>query len=169
MSVADMSVADDKVCGMAAPEPSRAQRRAAMAVLAQAEADEIAHGLSLVGDDVDFAELRPAETGLVMLRGRIGGKGAPFNVGEATVTRAAVQLASGETGFGYVLGRDREKARLAALCDALWQAGAYRQRVELNVLAPLRRIQQERRAMARAQTAATRVDFFTLVRGEDER
>ncbi len=62
-----------------------------------------------------------------MLRGRIGGDGAPFNVGEATVTRAAVQLASGETGFGYVLGRDREKARLVALCDALWQIEAKRQ------------------------------------------
>lgn len=164
-----MSVTDDKVCGTATPDQSRAQRRAAMAVLAQAQTDDIAHGLCLVGDDVEFTELRPAEIGLVMLRGRIGGDGAPFNVGEATVTRAAVQLASGETGFGYVLGRDRRKAGLAALCDALWQAEGYRQRVEQHILAPLRRKQQERRATARAQTAATRVDFFTLVRGEDER
>jgi alpha-D-ribose 1-methylphosphonate 5-triphosphate synthase subunit PhnG len=164
-----MSVTDDKVCDTAAPDQSRAQRRAAMAVLAQAQADDIAHGLSLVGDDVDFAELRPAEIGLVMLRARIGGDGAPFNVGEATVTRAAVQIASGETGFGYVLGRDRRKAALVALCDALWQADAYRRRVEQYVLAPLRYVQQERRGTARAQTAATRVDFFTLVRGEDDR
>ncbi len=63
-----------------------------------------------------------AEDGLVMVRGRIGGDGAPFNLGEATVTRAAVRLASGEVGFGYVLGRDREKARLIALCDALLQS-----------------------------------------------
>ena len=164
-----MSVADSQVVDKDAPEPGRAQRRAAMAVLAQAQADEIEHGLARVGHGVDFTELRPAEIGLVMLRGRIGGDGAPFNVGEATVTRAAVQLASGETGFGYVLGRDRRKAGLAALCDALWQAEGYRQRVEQHILAPLRRKQQERRATARAQTAATRVDFFTLVRGEDER
>jgi alpha-D-ribose 1-methylphosphonate 5-triphosphate synthase subunit PhnG len=164
-----MSVADDKIHDTAAPDQRRAQRRAAMAVLAWAKADDIAHGLSLVGDDVNFTELRPAEIGLVMLRGRIGGDGAPFNVGEATVTRAAVQLASGETGFGYVFGRDRRKAGLAALCDALWQAEVYRQRVEQHVLAPLRRSQHERRGMARAQTAATRVDFFTLVRGEDDR
>ena len=64
---------------------------------------------------------RQAESGLVMVRGRIGGDGAPFNLGEATVTRAAVRLASGEIGFGYVLGRDHEKARLIALCDALLQ------------------------------------------------
>ena len=162
-----MSVADNKIHDTAAPDQCRAQRRAAMAVLAQAPVDDIALGLSLVEDDIDFTELRAAEIGLVMLRGRIGGDGAPFNVGEATVTRAAVQIASGETGFGYVLGRDRRKARLAALCDALWQAEGYRQRVEQHVLAPLRRSQQERRSTARAQTAATRVDFFTLVRGED--
>ncbi len=138
-----------------------------MAVLAQAPVDDIAQALSLVEENVDFTELRAAEIGLVMLRGRIGGDGAPFNVGEATVTRAAVQIASGETGFGYVLGRDRRKARLAALCDALWQAEGYRQRVEQHVLAPLRHAQQARRGAARAQTAATRVDFFTLVRGED--
>jgi alpha-D-ribose 1-methylphosphonate 5-triphosphate synthase subunit PhnG len=163
-----MSVTNCHNRDSAAPEAMRAQRRAAMAVLAQAQANDIARGLSQVGGGVDFTDLRPVETGLVMLRGRIGGNGAPFNVGEATVTRAAVQLASGETGFGYVLGRDREKARLAALCDALWQAGAYRQRVEQYVLTPLRCAQQERQALARAQTAATRVDFFTLVRGEDE-
>jgi alpha-D-ribose 1-methylphosphonate 5-triphosphate synthase subunit PhnG len=164
-----MSVADDKIHDNAAPDQRRAQRRAAMAVLARASVDDIAQALSLVEHNVDFNELRPAEIGLVMLRGRIGGDGAPFNVGEATVTRAAVRLASGETGFGYVLGRDRRKASLAALCDALWQAEAFRPRVEQHVLAPLRRSQQESRSTARAQTAATRVDFFTLVRGEDGR
>lgn len=164
-----MSVTNCHNFGGDAADAVRAQRQAAMAVLARARTDEIARGLNAVGDAVAFSELRPAETGLVMLRGRIGGNGAPFNVGEATVTRAAVQLATGEKGFGYVLGRDREKARLAALCDALWQADAHRQKIEVHVLAPLRQRQRESRAMARAQTAATRVDFFTLVRGEDER
>ena len=146
-----------------------ARRRAAMAVLAKAARADIARGLAQVSHDIAFTDARPAEIGLVMLRGRIGGGGAPFNVGEATVTRAAVQLDSGETGFGYVFGRDPEKARLAALCDALWQNDARRQPVEDHIIAPLRQQQQERRALAQAQTAATRVDFFTLVRGEDER
>lgn len=146
-----------------------AQRRAALAVLARAKTADIAGGLSQAGNDVDFIELRAPEVGLVMLRGRIGGDGAPFNVGEATVTRAAVQLASGQTGFGYVLGRDREKARLVALCDALWQIDSKRQSLEELLLAPLRKKQQERHALVQEQTAATRVDFFTLVRGEDDR
>lgn len=153
------------------PTPSSdktAERRAAMAVLAQAPAADIEHGLDRVGTFA-FNELRPAETGLVMLRGRIGGDGAPFNVGEASVTRAAVQLETGEIGFSYVLGRDAKKARLAALCDALWQSQAHRTVIEQHVLAPLRDAQQRQQALKRAQTAATRVDFFTLVRGEDDR
>jgi len=142
-------------------------RRAAMAVLGEAQADEIAGGLTALGRMPVHEEVRPAETGLVMVRGRIGGDGAPFNLGETTVTRCAVQLSSGEIGYGYVLGRDREKARLAALCDALWQNADHRAAVERNVLAPLRTRQQERLARSRTETAATKVDFFTLVRGDN--
>lgn len=142
-------------------------RRTLMAVLAGASAADIERGLKWVGRDVGATDLRSAETGLVMLRGRIGGDGAPFNFGEATVTRAVVRLASGEKGFAYVLGRDRKKARLAALCDALWQSATHRQEVEQNILMPLQQEQQSKLAQMREQTAATRVDFFTLVRGED--
>ena len=147
--------------------PDLKPRREALAVLAAADSDDIAHGLRQLDDGLSYTEPRPPEVGLVMLRGRIGSRGAPFNAGEATVTRAAVQLASGEMGFGYVLGRDREKARLVALCDALWQVADRRDAVEAQVLAPLRTKQKEKKELERARTAATRVDFFTLVRGED--
>jgi alpha-D-ribose 1-methylphosphonate 5-triphosphate synthase subunit PhnG len=101
-----------------------------------------------------------------MLRGRIGGDGAPFNVGEATISRAAVRLTTGETGFGYTLGRDTRKAEMIALCDALIQTGDFADRVETHVLAPLRvRIEEERQRKI-AEAAATKVDFYTLVRGE---
>jgi alpha-D-ribose 1-methylphosphonate 5-triphosphate synthase subunit PhnG len=144
-----------------------ADRRAAMAVLADALVDEIEQGLRSLAEPVDHVELRAVETGLVMLRGRIGGDGAPFNLGEATVTRAAVQIASGEVGFAYILGRDQKKARLCAVCDALWQSKRHRDAVERRVLAPIRARLEAERGEARAQTAATRVDFLTLVRGED--
>jgi alpha-D-ribose 1-methylphosphonate 5-triphosphate synthase subunit PhnG len=138
-----------------------------MAVLADAHTGEIEQGLLSLADPVEHVELRPAETGLVMLRGRIGGDGAPFNFGEATVTRAAVQIASGEVGFAYILGRDQKKARLCAVCDALWQSKRHRDAVERRVLAPIVARLEAERGEARAQTAATRVDFLTLVRGED--
>jgi alpha-D-ribose 1-methylphosphonate 5-triphosphate synthase subunit PhnG len=143
------------------------RRRAAMAVLADASAAEIARGMESVGVLPAHETIRPPECGLVMVQGRIGGDGAPFNVGEATVSRAAVRLQSGETGIGYVLGRDREKAQLIAICDALVQSDRYREAVEEHVVAPIRaRLQTACRRKAE-QTAATKVDFFTLVRGED--
>ena len=151
----------------AAVDPQVADRRAALKVLAAAEAGEIATGLAALAQ-TPHAEIRPAETGLVMVRGRIGGDGAAFNLGEATVTRCAVQLASGEVGFAYVLGRDQQKARLVALCDALWQSETHRAAIEHDVLAPIHARQAQTLAHTRAQTAATKVDFFTLVRGDNE-
>ena len=136
-----------------------------MAVLAHSSAAEIAGHLgrlALPAHDI----LREPEDGLVMLRGRAGGDGAAFNLGEATVSRAAVRLASGEVGFGYTLGRDRDKARMIALCDALVQSDEFAGAVEAAVIAPLRAAMVARRQQKAAETAATRVDFYTMVRGE---
>ena len=146
-------------------EGRQAQRKAAMAVLADASAAEIAGQLAAISLPV-HENLREAENGLVLVRGRIGGDGAPFNLGEATVSRAAVRLASGQVGFGYTLGRDREKARLIALCDALVQSDEFAGDVEAQVIAPLRAAMLARRSARAAEVAATRVDFYTMVRGE---
>jgi len=143
----------------------QALRKAAMTVLAHSDAAEIARRLEPIAVP-DYEILREPENGLVMLRGRIGGDGAPFNLGEATVSRAAVRLASGEVGFGYTLGRDRQKAQMIALCDALVQSNEFSQAVEENVLTPLRAAMISERDRGAAETAATRVDFYTMVRGE---
>jgi alpha-D-ribose 1-methylphosphonate 5-triphosphate synthase subunit PhnG len=143
----------------------QAQRKAAMAVLAHSDVAEIACCLDTIALPA-HENLREPENGLVMVRGRIGGDGAPFNLGEATVSRAAVRLATGEVGFGYVLGRDRQKARMIALCDALVQSNEFADAVETKVLAPLRIAMISERNRKAAETAATRVDFYTLVRGE---
>lgn len=142
-----------------------ALRRVALSVLAHAPKKRIAACLAAL--DVPCHEMaRQPESGLVMVRGRTGGDGAPFNLGEASVSRAAVRLASGEVGFGYVLGRDGEKAKLIALCDALIQHDDFKADVEQKIIAPLRQEQATTRARQAAETAATRVDFYTLVRGE---
>lgn len=141
------------------------RRKAAMAVLAQAPAAEIAARLAALALP-PHEDMREAENGLVMVRGRIGGDGAPFNLGEATVSRAAVRLASGEVGFGYTLGRDRQKARMIALCDALVQSPQFAEAVEAAVIAPLRAAMLVVRRQKAAQAAATKVDFYTMVRGE---
>lgn len=146
-------------------------RRNAMAACAEAGAAELAMVVERLSPVPAARELRPVETGLAMLRGRAGGDGAAFNLGEATVTRAAMSLDMGEgvsapIGFAYHLGRDAAKARHAAIVDALWQLPERRAAVEAALLPVRERLESERARSAR-QAAATRVNFFTLVRGED--
>lgn len=142
-------------------DPAQTRRRAWMAVLARAGRDELERLID-TGDTHAYTTLRAPETGLCMVRGRMGGSGRPFNLGEMTLTRCVVQLADNTTGVAYVAGRDRRQAELAALADALLQSG----RLDPARVAELERRQAQRRSERSAQVAATRVDFFTLVRGE---
>lgn len=144
-----------------------AGRKAAMAALAAAPAHLLADLWAAAGLPEDAEPVRGPETGLVTIRGRIGGGGAPFNLGEATVTRATVKLPTGEIGHAYALGRDREKARMSAIADALWQDPKRRDLVETRILEPLRAALAVADRRRREETAATKVDFFTMVRGED--
>lgn len=149
------------------PTADDAGRKAAMALLAQATTQEMARFWGQWADKPQFETLRGPETGLVMVRGRIGGGGAPFNLGEATVTRATIRLGNGAVGHAYTLGRDGTKVRIAAVFDALWQEPAHRQAVEDTVLAPIAHRLKDNLEHRRAETAATKVDFFTMVRGDD--
>jgi len=149
---------------LAAPHSGRQQ---VMASCGQATIAELTAGVAAIVPVPDISVVRPPELGLVMLRGRTGGDGPLFNLGEATVTRAAVRLATGEMGVSYVLGRSLEKARLAAIVDALAQVPGNHSRLDEALFGPVRQRRLHERATKDAQTAATRVDFFTLVRGED--
>jgi alpha-D-ribose 1-methylphosphonate 5-triphosphate synthase subunit PhnG len=146
---------------------AEAARKAAMAAFACASRDELRKLAEDAGLVLEVEALRGPETGLVTVRGRIGGGGAVFNTGEATVTRATVRLPSGEVGHAYALGRDKEKVRLAAILDASWCAEETRAAVEARVVVPLLERTAKADAKRRAETAATKVDFFTMVRGED--
>lgn len=143
-----------------------ATRQRAIGLLARATRGELEAAWDALDDKPAVQPVRGPETGLVMVRGRIGGGGAPFNLGEATVSRASVRLADGTVGHGQALGTDGAKVRLAAIFDALFQQPARRVDVEALLAAVEARLTAEDAAKAR-QTAATRVDFFTMVRGED--
>lgn len=117
--------------------------------------------------DTEHDVLRTPETGLVMLRGRMGATGAAFNLGEATVTRCAVRLPDGAEGHAYVMGRNAAHARLAAICDALLQDKANGVTIAQNVIGPLEEKLREARVEVSTKAAATKVDFFTMVRGDD--
>lgn len=150
----------------AGPSGMDAERQAMMALYARATRKELEAAVERFQPLPGLRRLRPAEVGLVMVEGRTGGDGAPFNMGEATVTRAAVQVEGGATGIAYLLGRDPAKAEAAAVLDALWQDPALRLAVQ-DALGPVRRRLAAEEAAAAAETDATRVNFFTMTRGED--
>ena len=135
-----------------------------MAVLARATRDELQQ---LTSDfELPLVDVvKPAECGSRMIEARAGGGGRRFNAGEATVTRCVVRDGD-RLGFAYSLGRDKEKVRLAAILDAMLQSASSHQMVREAVVAPLAKSQHERRARASLQAAATKVDFFTMVRGD---
>lgn len=141
-----------------------AQRQHWMQVLARA--GQQLHTYSQVLRQQPYQRIRPAEIGMVMVRGRTGGSGAPFNLGEMTVTRCVIQLPDGQHGHSYVAGRDKEHAELAALADAHLQ-GTLHQHWMDELITPLANQQLTDQATREAAAAATQVEFVTLVRGED--
>jgi len=135
-----------------------------MGLLARAKPTRLAE---LFPDLPPHQLLRTPEIGAVMVQGRIGGTGQPFNLGETTITRCALRLGTGAVGHAYVQGRDKDHARRAAVLDALMQSD---QAVELDaqVIGVLQSEETQRRGTRAAKAAATKVEFFTLVRGEDQ-
>jgi alpha-D-ribose 1-methylphosphonate 5-triphosphate synthase subunit PhnG len=154
-----------EVVDEAVVEPRGYERREWLSVLAKARAGEVAEAWQALEARPRYEALRAPELGLVLVRGRMGGLGDAFNLGEMTVTRAAVRLESGETGLAYVAGRERRHAEIAAAVDAMMQSEALRSRVEAPVVERLDRAQQERRTLAARKAAATQVEFFTMVTG----
>lgn len=145
------------------PDP---RRHALMTLCARATRAEMRAALDALAPLPLHRDLRRAEPGLAMVRGRMGGTGAPFNLGEATVTRAAVRLEDGTTGFAWLLGHDAERARAAALIDALGQLPDWQARIADVFVEPVRARLAADAKRQREETAATRVNFFTLVRGD---
>jgi alpha-D-ribose 1-methylphosphonate 5-triphosphate synthase subunit PhnG len=138
-----------------------------MRVLSLAEPTELDRSLAALGKLPSHQWLRKPETGMAMVRARAGGTGEQFNLGEVTVTRCALLLEDGTMGVAYVRGRAPRHAEQAALADALLQLPQWRERVQGSLIEPLAHAHEARRDL-RARTAAqTKVDFFTLVRGEN--
>ncbi|GFE66127.1 phosphonate C-P lyase system protein PhnG [Litoreibacter roseus] len=140
-------------------------RKAWLGLLAKSPAAKLAELWAAVDAISDYKVLRAPEIGAVMVRGRAGAVGAQFNLGEMTVTRASVRLAGGAVGHGYVQGRDKDKALVAAQIDALMQTDQA-DHIQKTVLDPLRVHMQATKDKRARKAAATKVDFFTLVRGE---
>lgn len=140
-------------------------RQTWMAILAKSSPVDLEQQVKTLGEIPKYTFLRNSEIGLAMVRGRAGGTGEAFNLGEMTVTRCVINM--GEiTGFGYVSGRSKRHAELAAVCDGLLQQNEWRDRVQELVIQPLQTKLIEHQRKQQNQTEATKVEFFTMLRGE---
>lgn len=160
----------DNMSNSAKQQPETAGRSARqhwLSVLAKAPVATLERAWGELDAKPAYTHLRPAETGLVMVRGRMGGTGSPFNLGEMTVSRCSVRLADGQIGHGYAAGRDKRHAELVALFDALLQRPDSAGDLEASLIEPLATEQRQARRTRARESAATRVEFFTMVRGED--
>ena len=142
-------------------------RKSWMSVLAKSRANDMDRLWAAIEDQPSFKVLRAPEIGAVMVRGRMGATGDAFNLGEMTITRCSVELATGEIGHGYVQGRDRRHSERAAILDALLQGPRNKEVVD-HIITPLSDLRAGRKNKRAKKAAATKVDFFTLARGEDE-
>ncbi|WP_085792764.1 phosphonate C-P lyase system protein PhnG [Roseivivax jejudonensis] len=157
----------DRTAPETGPDMEGAARRHWMGLLARAAPKTLAERLATFDHALPaFAWLRRPETGSVMVRGRAGGTGAPFNLGEMTVTRCVLRLEDGTVGHAYVQGRDERHAERAALVDAMMQT-SQAESLRAEVLDPLTEAEAHARAERAEKAAATRVEFFTVARGED--
>lgn len=146
---------------------SQTIRQRWMSVLARATPDELEKFWETSPHRCQLKIIRKPEVGMIMVKGKIGGTGSKFNIGEMTVTRCSVQLESGTVGHCYRAGRDLESAKIAAAFDALMQEKDVAASLEKTVIQPIEHRLKNRNVKRRSQTEATKVDFFTLVRGED--
>ncbi len=149
-------------------DPAQAARQRWMSVLVKAKLSELESAWEDLAEKPAYDWLRQPEVGMVMVRARTGGTGGRFNLGQMTVTRCALRLASGEAGMGYIQGRSKRHAELAALFDALLQDEGRRGLLEDNVITPLESSHLERCAARSRKANSTKVNFFTMVRGENE-
>lgn len=148
----------------ASPDPDPGERQQRLALLARAPEELLEAAWQELPRKPCLEPLRRPETGLLMVRGRAGGTGRQFHLGEVAVTRAAVCLPDGTTGYGYVLGQRPRHAELAARFDAMAAEGSRADEIRRRVLDPAERHVEEDGRAARQRAEATRVDFSTLVR-----
>ena len=147
------------------------KRKRRMAVLALANENDLEDAATRLSASFSYIFLRRPEAGLVMVEGRAGNSGRRFNVGEMLATRCVVRLerqdGAATEGYAFIQGNRPRHAELAAVFDALLQQEDQAEPLERSLIEPLAARRGEELRKRTEKTAATKVDFFNLVRGED--
>ncbi|NEO53426.1 MAG: phosphonate C-P lyase system protein PhnG [Okeania sp. SIO3B5] len=143
----------------------REMRQGWIKTLAKSNLKQLETKVAEIGKLPAYNFIRPPEIGLTMVRGRAGGTGQIFNLGEITITRCAVKIED-IIGFGYVPGRSHRHAELAALCDGLMQLPEWHDVVKSVVIEFIEAEVNQQKEIQQLQTEATKVNFFTIARGD---
>jgi alpha-D-ribose 1-methylphosphonate 5-triphosphate synthase subunit PhnG len=141
-------------------------RQCWLKILAKSNVNQLESAWQTIHEKPEYRYLRRPETGMIMVHARTGGTGKRFNLGEITVTRCTVGTEAGLIGCGYIMGGDHRHVELVALFDALLQDARYRSILMKSVISRLESGQKEQNKRVSQKTTATKVDFFTMVRGE---
>lgn len=144
-----------------------AGRQAWMATLAMVNTEALLLCSKTIVRKESFEDIRSAEVGLAQVRGRMGGTGNAFNLGDMTISRCVLRSSEGIYGYSYVSGRSKIHAQRAAELDAMLQSANHHDEVMTVVIQTLLDEQKKQDQKRREKTESTRVNFFTLVRGED--
>lgn len=126
------------------------------------------HWLKIEASVPQYTIIRQPEVGLTMVQARSCGNGSPFNFGEMPLTRCAVRVGD-IVGHGYVQGRKKSHAFHMALFDALLQTDSFNEQIEETLLTQLFVKVEEKRERRQKEAQNTKVDFFTMVRGENDK
>lgn len=142
-------------------------RQRAMGVMAKSELKAISDCWQTLNITLDYDTIKPAQVGMAMVRAQAGTEGLVYNQGEMTVTRCVLQeKATQVMGVGYTQGRSKQKATLMAEVDLALQNASHQNDVIEKLVEPLEQAHQRAVAQQNKATDATKVDFFTMVRGE---
>jgi alpha-D-ribose 1-methylphosphonate 5-triphosphate synthase subunit PhnG len=142
------------------------QRQQLLAVLSKCSSKDIKALWQPLNLTPNYQLLKSPEIGMVMVKAKTGGNGSPFNMGEMTVTRTVLRLDSNQMGYGYIAGRDKEKSLLIAMIDACYQVADWQSEINQKVLEPLQAQHNQAYRAHAQQVEKTKVNFFTMVRGE---
>jgi alpha-D-ribose 1-methylphosphonate 5-triphosphate synthase subunit PhnG len=137
-----------------------------MSVLAKSSPADLEQAFKQLPIQPEYQYLRRPEIGSIMIQARAGGNGMRFNLGEATITRCTVKMGSGQVGCAYVMGRNHRHAELAAVFDGLLMDTRHRSEIIDHVIEPMALSFKKQKERISRKAAATKVDFFTMVRGE---
>ena len=115
---------------------------------------------------LDYTYIVKPETGLIMVQAKADGSRTRFNLGETTVSRCILKIKEQYTGASWIIGSDLQHAKNAALFDALLQDPEYNEKLTELLFRKLEKKQNAKNIKLKQDIEKTKVEFFTLKRGE---